>query len=454
MAVKMLPQNVADAFVKQYYAILNKCPENVHKFYGESSLLGWPGPDGVVTPVTTLSGINDKIMSSDYKNFSAEVKTVDAQESQDRGVIVAVTGSLTGKDNAKKNFSQTFFLAKQEKGFFVLNDILRFFDIWSITNTAANDDGIKDQPAPSTQSSVACNISDSPTSLHTKATGENGKVKEAFDLSVSKDTVAKGAASASSIASGERVHSVVAPASNVTQKMTYASMVAKETPVTSPRTARVTSNVYKQPVASPTTKASASLGDGAPKVSTPGSAASKALASSTKVAPKLPTGGSGAPNTSAYAEARGIYIGRLPYDITKQGIVDVVKKFGPVKRNSDTVQIRRHEDGFCCGFVEFESADSARRAVEAHHVSFGETEAYIAYKKSSSNRGNDGGSRSPTRGGSFRNGSFRGWENEAAHNERFQNENWTDYKKGQAKGPQRSRPSNQRPREASRDRLN
>lgn len=40
---------------------------------------------------------------------------------------------------------------------------------------------------------------------------------------------------------------------------------------------------------------------------------------------------------------RGIYIGRLPYDITKQGIVEVVKKFGPVRRNADTIQIRRHE---------------------------------------------------------------------------------------------------------------
>lgn len=55
MAGEMLPQDVADAFVKQYYAILNKCPENAHKFYQESSLLSWPGTNGDVTPVTTLS---------------------------------------------------------------------------------------------------------------------------------------------------------------------------------------------------------------------------------------------------------------------------------------------------------------------------------------------------------------------------------------------------------------
>lgn len=44
--------------------------------------------------------------------------------------------------------------------------------------------------------------------------------------------------------------------------------------------------------------------------------------------------------------AKGIYIGGLPYDITKEGIVDVVKQFGQVNTSSDTVQIRRHEVRF------------------------------------------------------------------------------------------------------------
>ncbi|KAK4430085.1 Nuclear transport factor 2 [Sesamum alatum] len=488
MAVKMLPHVVANAFVKQYYAILNKCPENVHKFYQESSLLGWPGPDGVLTPVTTLSGINDKIMSSDYKYCSAEINTTDAQASLEGGVIVAVTGSLTRKDNVKKNFSQTFFLAKQEKGFFVLNDILRFSDVFvSTANAPADYDGIHDQSAKSIRSSVHSDISDSPTSICTKAV-ENRPVKKSFDPPVSKETFAKVAASTSSVASAEKVRSVVAPASNEkpsviapasekkvpsvivpalsekvpsvvvpasnsTPKITYASMVAKEIPATSPRTARVASSVTKQ-VASPTTKASVPLVDRAPKASTPSSAGPKALAPSNKVSPNPASPGNGAPNNSAYSEARGIYIGRLPYDITKQGIVDVLKKFGPVRRNADTIQIRRHEDGFCCGFVEFESADSARRAVEAHHVNFGDREAYITYKRSYSNRGNDGGSsgRSPTRAGS-RNSSFRGWDNQASHNGRSQSENRADHNKGQSRGPQQSRrPFDQWSRDASRDR--
>jgi hypothetical protein len=45
------------------------------------------------------------------------------------GVLVLVTGSLSTKSNEKRNFVQSFFLAPQEKGYFVLNDIFRYLDV-------------------------------------------------------------------------------------------------------------------------------------------------------------------------------------------------------------------------------------------------------------------------------------------------------------------------------------
>ncbi|KAL6570947.1 hypothetical protein OROGR_000497 [Orobanche gracilis] len=352
MATKMDTQRVADAFVAQYYMILNECPKEVHKFYGESSLLGWTEHDSVMTTVTTLSGINDKILSSDYKKCLFDVKTVDAQASHDGGVIVAVAGSFIGKDEVRNEFVQTFFLARQERGFFVLNDILR---VRPIANVAVC--------VPTVQNSAAGNLSPSPTPSPTKAANEVEKIKEALDISVLKDPVAKDSPSSSS------VDSVVTPDSAaVRPKITYASLVAKEAQVTSPTMAKTTPKV------------SVPLVNGTPKD------APKALASLVKVATKLPTVGNIAPDTNPHGNARAVYIGRLPYDITKHGVVDVLKKFGPIRRYPDAVQIRQYQDGFCCGFVEFESADSARRAVEAHHVKFGETEAYITYKRSSYNR--------------------------------------------------------------------
>lgn len=72
--------------------------------------------------------INDKILSIDYQNYTAEIKTADAQDSYKEGVIVLVTGCLTGKDSVGKKFTQTFFLAPQEKGYYVRNDVFRYVD--------------------------------------------------------------------------------------------------------------------------------------------------------------------------------------------------------------------------------------------------------------------------------------------------------------------------------------
>jgi hypothetical protein len=73
-------------------------------------------------------GINEKIISLDYKDYKAEIKTADAQKSFNDGVTVLVTGCLTGKDNLRRKFAQSFFLAPQDNGFFVLNDVFRYVE--------------------------------------------------------------------------------------------------------------------------------------------------------------------------------------------------------------------------------------------------------------------------------------------------------------------------------------
>ncbi|KAK2967785.1 hypothetical protein RJ640_008005 [Escallonia rubra] len=75
-------------------------------------------------------GINDEIMSFNYQNYRAKIVTIYAQESYMKGVVVGVTGLLTGKDDGEtKEFTQTFFLAPKEKGFYVLNDLCYFKDV-------------------------------------------------------------------------------------------------------------------------------------------------------------------------------------------------------------------------------------------------------------------------------------------------------------------------------------
>ncbi|KAF3540601.1 hypothetical protein F2Q69_00025192 [Brassica cretica] len=136
---------VGRAFVEQYYHILHQSPGLVHRFYQDSSLLTRPDVTGSVTTVTTMQAINEKIMSLKYEDYTAEIETADAQDSYERGVIVLVTGCLTGSDNVRKRFSQTFFLAPQDKGYFVLNDVFRFLEEKDVT---AHNGTTRDVQAP------------------------------------------------------------------------------------------------------------------------------------------------------------------------------------------------------------------------------------------------------------------------------------------------------------------
>ncbi|KAL6208983.1 hypothetical protein ACLB2K_019926 [Fragaria x ananassa] len=118
---------VGNAFVLQYYHILEKSPEHVYRFYQDDSKFGRPEGNGMMNTVTTMDIINRKIVENGM--LSANVVTVDAQESFNRGVFVLVTGFIIGMDNLKKKFTQSFFLAPQDKGgFYVLNDVFRYVD--------------------------------------------------------------------------------------------------------------------------------------------------------------------------------------------------------------------------------------------------------------------------------------------------------------------------------------
>ena len=60
-----------------------------------------------------------------------------------------MTGCLTGSDNLKRKFTQSFFLAPQDKGYFVLNDVFRYVDEYKsvdIESVPAND--AADESAP------------------------------------------------------------------------------------------------------------------------------------------------------------------------------------------------------------------------------------------------------------------------------------------------------------------
>lgn len=74
-----------------------------------------------------MQQIHALVMSLNFT--SIEIKTINSLDSWDGGLLVMVSGFVKIKDiSGRRKFVQSFFLAPQEKGYFVLNDIFHFID--------------------------------------------------------------------------------------------------------------------------------------------------------------------------------------------------------------------------------------------------------------------------------------------------------------------------------------
>ncbi|XP_008796383.1 nuclear transport factor 2 isoform X2 [Phoenix dactylifera] len=117
---------VGSFFVGQYYHILQQQPNLVYQFYNDASTVMRVDGDRTET-ATTMMQIHSLIMSLNFTGI--EIKTAHSLNSWNGGVLLMVSGFVqTGAYNARREFVQTFFLAPQEKGYFVLNDIFHFLD--------------------------------------------------------------------------------------------------------------------------------------------------------------------------------------------------------------------------------------------------------------------------------------------------------------------------------------
>ncbi|KAL8139023.1 hypothetical protein V2J09_005024 [Rumex salicifolius] len=117
---------IGQAFAEQYYTVLHQSPAFVYRFYQDSSKLGRPEDGANMSLTTGMEAINAKIQS--YGTLKAEITSIDAQESHNGGVVVLITGYMVKEGDIRQSFTQTFFLAPQKVGFFVLNDIFRYLE--------------------------------------------------------------------------------------------------------------------------------------------------------------------------------------------------------------------------------------------------------------------------------------------------------------------------------------
>ncbi|GAA6041085.1 hypothetical protein JCM8097_004712 [Rhodosporidiobolus ruineniae] len=114
------------AFLSQYYSFLNKDPARLHCFYTKRSTLIHSTEGEDTSACYGQQEIHTKIMSLGFDDCKVYISNVDSQSSAEGGIIVQVIGEMSNANGSWRKFAQTFFLAEQPNGYFVLNDICRY----------------------------------------------------------------------------------------------------------------------------------------------------------------------------------------------------------------------------------------------------------------------------------------------------------------------------------------
>ncbi|CAL5386011.1 unnamed protein product [Camellia sinensis] len=312
-------------------------------FITDMSKLGRLDGNGTMIITTTMQAIKEKILSLNCGEYRTEIKSVDAQESYNGGFHVLVTGYLAAKDNMIQKFTQTFFLAPQERGYFVLNDMFHYMEDIKHHNgnqSSANDVEILllcgRDVFEQTMVSIEFNGKEA---LGPSDDGEVSIVEEEVPVADIVDEVS------------DDLQMVVESNSQIDEmpNKSYASIVMdmKESAV---------------PLSSPASPA--------PRRSVAKSQEQQvnlAHASASASAAEPPVSGSDAiengNNQEGEADGCSIYIKGLLLNATHALLENEFKRFGPIKTVG--VQVKSNEQGFCFGFVEFEVASAVQTAIES-----------------------------------------------------------------------------------------
>ena len=101
--------------------------------------------------------INERIKELDIQDCKVRVSNVDSQESF-KNIVVQVIGEMSNKAAPHRKFVQTFVLAEQPNGYFVLNDIFRYI-------SEDEDEEVENVVAPDTESASVAEPETEPKTL-------------------------------------------------------------------------------------------------------------------------------------------------------------------------------------------------------------------------------------------------------------------------------------------------
>ncbi|KAE8709369.1 hypothetical protein F3Y22_tig00110332pilonHSYRG01392 [Hibiscus syriacus] len=388
------PVQIGSYFVGQYYLVLQQQPDLVHQFYSENSTVVRVDGDSSESASSMLQ-IHTLVTSLTFT--AIEIKTINSLDSWNGGVLVMVSGSVKIKDfSGRRRFVQTFFLAPQEKGYFVLSDILQFIDDGMTSQLPASSLQENKHDAQLNLSSAAAEPPFSDYVLEDKAREYVNSVhidddpvdeyslpeqpqEEDFEAEVvAEETPATHHSVVSTVQEAPALP-LEEPVGEAPRK-TYASIlrVPKEHSVSSVqpqssynKTPRSTSDW--EHILEPTSQQS-----------------HHAWADLTEyTAEKAVEEGLVSEEGEYTGEYKSVYVRNLPSTVTVAEIEQEFKNFGRIKPDGVFIRNRKDVVGVCYAFVEFEDISAVQNAIKASPIPLGGRQVYIEERRpnSSSIRG-------------------------------------------------------------------
>ncbi|TQE08405.1 hypothetical protein C1H46_006033 [Malus baccata] len=383
---------VGTYFVTQYYQVLQQQPDFVHQFYSEASTMVRADGNSRATAVA-MQQIHDLVMSLNLTGF--EINKANSLESWNGGVLVLVEGYLEMKTfTGRRKFAQTFFLAPQERGYFVLNDIFHFVDEEPIHHhpavlLAQNNLDAKlsahatiSQPVANyyvggeiqTRDFVAPAVKENgPVESYGFAEQQLQQVVETENL-LDDGAVeqSNGALQSTPNTIQDDLHASVEEAIGEPQKQTYASIlrVVKGQPV--PSVAPQHSSNKSAPMASDWNHY-------------PQSTAHQSISSSNTFERPVAETADEVATLEDEGEIKSVYVRNLPTTVSPSEVEEEFVNFGKLKQPEGVVIRSRKDVGVCYAFVEFEDITGVQNAVKAGSVQIAGRQVYIEERRPNSN---------------------------------------------------------------------
>ncbi|KAL1559633.1 nuclear transport factor 2-like [Salvia divinorum] len=413
-SAQVTASQVGSYFVQQYYQVFQQQREYVHQFYNDSSSM--MRVDGEISEsASDMMTIHEVLMSLNFSGI--EIKTIKSLESWNGGVLVVVTGSVKSRDFSYwRKFVQTFFLAPQEKGYFVLNDMFHFADdeVMHQPSAPVQEQHVDYQPTisshlpnpPVSDYALEEEIGDYGNSVHVE--GVEPALEYSYEEHLRQDTAPELELEPEpepeqqpelevdrleeETPFEETRHVLQNPLTTMhepqlsvedpigePEKLTYASILRVKgraqpplisQPAYTPRLPVADWNHISQPVVQQ-------------PISTPPSSGLGVMEESLSV---------------QEGEPKSVYVRNLPSSVTSLDLQQEFENFGRIRH--DGIFLRNRMDtGVCYAFVEFEDIQSVRNALKASPIQLGGRKVYVEERRPNSGAARGGRSGIRGRGG-------------------------------------------------------